>query len=419
MRVASVEGEILTTASVAETEDAETVLVVDDDHTERVRLARMLAKAGYHVLEAGDGWEAIELARQARPDLVLMDVIMPGKDGYQACAELKRDEHCFDIPIILISGMCPVAQKVHGFEVGAVDFITKPFHDSEILARARNHIKMRQLTRQLLEVNRSLLEKQARLDEDLQAAVYIQKTLIPETPPALPEVGIAWRFLPCERVGGDMFHVYQLDETHLGLYVADVSGHGVPAALITVFVSHSLSPAGDLLLDHKKNRRGQRRIRPPGAVLESLDREYPFERFHKHFTICYATLERANGVLRYSSAGHPMPILLRADGPVEFLDKGGAIIGLGASVPFEEGEVTLHAGDRLMVYSDGVVDFTNPEGERFGEGRLVELFGKTASDPLETVCETIVQRLTAFGEGRPLQDDVTLLTLEFRPGDSL
>jgi sigma-B regulation protein RsbU (phosphoserine phosphatase) len=276
-------------------------------------------------------------------------------------------------------------------------------------------MKMQQLTRQLLDVNRSLLEKQARLDEDLQAAVIIQQTLIPQEPPAVTELDIAWRFLPSDWVGGDVFHVFQLDEKNVGLYVADVSGHGVPAAMVTVFVSHSLSPQGDLLLE-RGNFINTRSARPPGEVLHWLDEEYPFERFHKHFTICYAVLDFTTGKLRYSSAGHPMPVLLRKDGEVEFLDRGGTIIGLGASMPFEEGTAKLQAGDRLFLYSDGVIDHSKMSGERYGEGRFIELLRATRTEPLEKVCERVVESLMEFGGRRAVRDDVTLLAAEFQPG---
>ncbi len=386
------------------------VLIVDDNDVNRAVLRTMLGDAGYELTEAANGTDALQAARERQPDLILLDVMMPGLDGYATCAELKRDPETRDVPVIFLSALAQTADRVRGLELGALDWVTKPFDRSEVLVRVRNQIRIATLTQQLCSTNRELVAQADVLREDLAAAADIQRSLIPRSPPALPEIEAAWRFFPCDSVGGDIFHLTPLDEDHLALSIVDVSGHGVPAAMVTVSVAQSLSPHAGLVV----RPAGSGDITPPRRVLELLDREYPFERFEKFFTIGYAVLDLATGVLRYSGAAHPYPAVLRRNGTVELLEEGGTIIGLDGAVPFVEGKTTLERGDRLFLYTDGVIELQRPGGEAFGEDRLTACLAQVRHEALGAACDVVVETLRDFAGGRPASDDVTLLALEYR-----
>jgi sigma-B regulation protein RsbU (phosphoserine phosphatase) len=389
------------------------ILIVDDDAVNRKVLAEILQKEGCEPQSAADGDEAVALALRAPPDLILLDIMMPAKDGYQVYAELQQDPRTMHVPVIFLSSLSDSADKIKGLELGAVDYVTKPFDTGEVLARVRTQLKIRRLTRDLMTANQDLRHKQERLDEDLQAAARIQRSLIPAGPPHIAGVRVAWRFTPCDRIGGDIFNLYPLDERHLALYVVDVSGHGVPAAMVTVSLSQSMSPQAGHLVKRGTPPGTSAAVRSPAEVLSMLDGEYPIERFDRYFTICYAVLDCFDGRLQYSVAGHPAPVLLRADGSLEVLRAGGTIIGIGAPIPFEEEELTLGAGDRLFLHTDGVVECTSASGELYGDERLHRALLASRGEPLEAACDRVVSSLKRFGEGRPFQDDVTLLAIEF------
>ncbi len=156
----------------------------------------------------------------------------------------------------------------------------------------------------------------------------------------------------------------------------------------------------------------ENKIVNPADVLAMLDREYPMDRFDKFFTISYIVLNTDTGQLRYSSAAHPMPVLIRSRGGVELLDKGGTVIGMGDMVPFEEGEKKMRRGDRLIIYTDGVVEYANRAGDFYGEERLYLELLKHRKEPLNTYCKQIMDSLIAYGGGCRMQDDITLLALE-------
>ena len=389
------------------------ILVVDDNFIDRTLLAMVLKKAGFQVTEADSGPAALEQAATFLPDLVLLDILMPEMDGYQVCAHLKKDAKNREIPVIFLSGLSETTDKVKGFEIGGVDYLTKPCDREEVLARVRSHLKIRALTQQLLEANRELLEKQRRLDEDLKAAALIQSSLLPTHPPNFPNISIFWRFQPCDQIGGDIFNVFQLDEQHLGIYMMDVCGHGIPGAMVTVSVSQILQPEIGYL---KRNRSDYPfyELLSPAEVCFALDHDYPIDRFDKHFTIVYAILDTFNGGLKYCGAAHPSPLLFHADGRVELLDKKGTLIGLGEFVPFKDGEKQLETGDRLIFYTDGVVECRNEKGEFFGEDRFLALLREQIRSPLEALINTVFDSLAAF-VGKPgFEDDVSLLGVEFK-----
>lgn len=388
------------------------ILAVDDTDESRKIISFFLKKAGYEVLEAQDGEEALAVARQSQPDLILLDVVMPKRDGYSTCEALKRDERTKNIPVIFLSALDDSKEKVKGLEIGGIDYIGKPFDRRELLARVQLQFRILSLTREILQANKDLLEKQKRLDEDLRAAAGIQQSLLPQKLPDMGSLKVAWKFVPSDQIGGDIFNLFRLDEDHFGIYMLDVSGHGVPAALVSVSVSQRLQPQNGDLLKRKKDCPPFYEIVPPNEVLQILDQEYPIERFDKYFTMVYLVIDGRDGCLRYSNAAHPPPVLLRRNGPFELLHAGGPIIGLGGKLPFEEEKKRLMAGDKIIFYTDGVIECQNPEGILFGESRLYDLLERLRGESIDRILEGMLESVLSFSAGVGLKDDVTLLAAE-------
>lgn len=388
----------------------ERILVADDDPVSLLWLAAIVRKAGYACLQAKDGDEALTIALRERPDLILLDVMMPGRDGYEVCAAIRSDPGLADVPVLFVSSRAEPADKVRGLELGAVDYIAKPYDAGEVVARIRTQLRLRLLTHSLANANEELSRKQARLEEDLTAAAHIQRALLPSSRLKLPSLATTWQFVPAQAIGGDMFNAVGLDDSHIAIYIFDVSGHGVPSAMVSVCVTQSLSVAAGIVVtgtgDHP-------RVSSPATVLQALGREYPFERFGKYFTISYLVLDVRTGLLRYSSAAHPSPLLLHVDGTIRPLEEGGPILGLDVHDRFDEGVLELQPGDRLLLYTDGIVEHTNPRGEPFGQTRIEELLCRTRSQSLARLGNEFLDAVLGFGAGVPPADDVSLLALEF------
>jgi sigma-B regulation protein RsbU (phosphoserine phosphatase) len=384
----------------------ERVLIVDDNAINRRVLQGMLRREQVALLTAADGEEALETARREPPNLILLDIMMPAKDGYQVCAELKADPRTEHVPVIFLSALSETADKIRGLELGAVDYITKPFDQGEVLARVRSQLKIQRLAEQIRRAHRDLQEKQAHIEEDLKAAAAIQRSLVPSQAPPLAGLNLAWRFIPCDRVGGDLFHFVPMPDGQLAVYVLDVSGHGVPAAMVTVSLSQYLSPQARHLAD------AHGVAYAPGAVLEQLDREYPMERFDKYFTIAYTLIDPRRGCLRYSLGGHPQPLVVRVDGRVETLDAGGALIGLGAPLPFEEAAIDLQPGDRVFLFTDGIAECEDRSGAAFGDARLHAAL-RRGGHTLDEACDGVIEALHEFAGGADSQDDITLVGMEY------
>jgi len=391
------------------------ILITDDSPITRKLLLKILENKGYDLIEAVDGEDAIETCLNEIPDLMLLDISMPKKDGYEVCSTIKADSRTRDIPVIFLSANTDTADKIRGLELGAVDYITKPFSKGEVLARVKTQLKIHLLTQSLVRANTQLSERQKALDEDLQAAAQIQKSLIPKEVPKTENFSFAWRFMPCEQVGGDIFNIHRLNDAHLSAYVLDVSGHGVPSAMVTVSVSQTLLPNSGAVLSQINGASScHEKIISPGDVLSMLDREYPMERFNKHFTITYLVLDERTGRVCYSSAAHPMPVMIRADGEIELLEKGGTIIGMGGAVPFEEGRADMKHGDRLFLYTDGLTEYENRGGDLYGRERFYDDLVRYQDYPLDATCECIIKSLMNHGGGFQPRDDITLLGIEYQ-----
>jgi sigma-B regulation protein RsbU (phosphoserine phosphatase) len=214
--------------------------------------------------------------------------------------------------------------------------------------------------------------------------------------------------MPSTTIGGDIFNVVCLGAQHSALYMVDVSGHGIPAALVSVTLAQELSASGDLLMDKFLGQ-----PRTPEAVLRLLDSDFPLERFDKFFSMFYMLYEAESGTLTYCNAGHPPPMLLRAGGEAEFLEEGGTLVGMGMGHAYVSGKIQVQDGDMLLVYTDGVSELESPAGEQFGVEWLGSLFAASAGQSPDKVLQMLTGDLQSHADGRPPDDDISLVCARF------
>ncbi|MGD9301856.1 MAG: SpoIIE family protein phosphatase [Desulfobacterales bacterium] len=273
----------------------------------------------------------------------------------------------------------------------------------------------------LKKLNQELTLKQDRLEQDLIAAAEIQKSLLPTNVNFGEILDVAWRFQPCEKIGGDIFNIIQLNHDYWAVYIIDVAGHGVPAAMVAVTVYQYLQPqSGNLVIQPDGSPQNQE-IRQPAHVLKFLDREYPFDRFNNFFTMNYVILNIKTGALVSSSAGHPPPIILRKDGTLVMLKKGGRPIGtidlrLSTDEPivYEEEREQIGVEDKLLFYTDGVYEYLNDQGEFYGNKRFHEKLKALKGQPVSDLIDASFESLMAFGNNSAPRDDVSLLGIQLK-----
>jgi sigma-B regulation protein RsbU (phosphoserine phosphatase) len=295
--------------------------------------------------------------------------------------------------------------------------------DNEINNRLLQELiaKYAESENRLKHLNQELTLKQDRLEKDLIAASEIQKSLLPTHVNYGDILDVAWRFQPCDKIGGDIFNIIQFDEEHWAFYIIDVAGHGVPAAMVAVTVYQYLQPHSGNLVKRSSNSHGNLEIRGPARVLEFLDQEYPFDRFNNFFTMNYVVLNIKTGALISSSAGHPPPLILRPDGTLIQLKKGGRPIGtidlrLSTDEPivYEEEQEYLGAADKLLFYTDGVYEYQDDKGEFYGTERFHERIKALKDRSVSDLIASSFESLMDFGNNTNPKDDVSLLGIQLK-----
>ncbi|MEW5735753.1 MAG: SpoIIE family protein phosphatase [Thermodesulfobacteriota bacterium] len=247
-----------------------------------------------------------------------------------------------------------------------------------------------------------LVEKQRALDLDLSAAARIQESLLPPPCRAIGSAPVAWKFDPCTQVGGDIFNVAFPTEEHAVLYMLDVAGHGVSAALVTVAVSQFLHGIYGGVMGGGAPAR-------PRDVVNSLEKAFPFERFDSFFSIVYGVVDLSRRTLTCSVAGHPPPLLLQPDGVIRSFATHGPVVGLGTGIPFQDAEIALSPGEKIILYTDGVVENRDVQGTSFGRDRLVAELSGQADKSVWDLAESLAASHKAHLGGAPPDDDVSLL----------
>jgi sigma-B regulation protein RsbU (phosphoserine phosphatase) len=260
------------------------------------------------------------------------------------------------------------------------------------------------------EAEDGLRRAKAALDHDLKLAARVQQALLP---PAVLQIGglrIARTMRPCTDLAGDAVGVVGLPHGHVGLYMLDVSGHGVGAALLSFTLNHMLSPTaeGALLIEDMGQGLG---VVAPSRVAERLNRQFPMDRTRQYFTLVYGVFDPADGRFSYVMAGHPAPIVQPRTGSAAPLQGRGLPIGMIEHATFEDEAVTLQSGDRLYFYTDGVIEALNASEQEFGYSRLMAEIDRLRDQPLATGLDVIADLVTDWSGGH-LADDVSLLAVE-------
>jgi sigma-B regulation protein RsbU (phosphoserine phosphatase) len=394
---------------------AASILIVDDTPANLQVLAGMLKDRKYRVRPVPSGKLALQAAHREPPDLILLDINMPEMNGYEVCEKLKADEWLRGIPVIFISALTEPLDKVRAFGFGGVDYITKPFQMEELYARVETHLKIRRLRVELEDTNARLERANERMSKDLRAAARIQQAFLPPVKSVHPGTELAWAYKPCDELGGDGLNIIPLGGGLLGLCVLDVSGHGVPAALLSVAISRLLSPASEpsSILFRGWDMLDRSTMPSPCAVADELNRLFRFDREKEQFaTLLYGVLEVATGIFRYVAAGHEGPLHFPKGGVPVVLESPGFPIGM-AEEAYEPHRVQLAIGDRLYLYTDGLTETMNGAGEAFGSERLVAAVGRLAKEPLGKGVEALLEEVDGWRGTERRQDDISLVALEY------
>ncbi len=378
-------------------EEKRVVLLVDDAPA-NIQVVNSILKDDYRIRIATSGAKALDLANSSpAPDLILLDVMMPEMDGYEVCTRLKAAPHTRDIPVIFLTGKIEAEDETRGFQVGAVDYIHKPFSPPVVKARVETHLMLReareQLARQLFALN-----------SELEMARQIQLSILPREAPKVDGLEICARYVPMSSVAGDFYDFIVLDPQHVGILVADVSGHGLPAALIASMLQVALT-----------TQHGH--ASQPGKVLSGLNQAL-CGKFQSNFvTAAYTFVDLENRVIHYAGAGHP-PMLLwsRSSSKTQEVCENGLVLGQFPEATYDSAKVEVGAGDRCVLYTDGVVEAQNPSSEEFGIDRLKEFLEDNSNLAGNRFVEQLLEKLGRWSEletGESHSDDITLLVASF------
>ncbi|MDX8410560.1 MAG: fused response regulator/phosphatase [Mariprofundaceae bacterium] len=399
------------------------IVAVDDRPDNLYLLEHMLDDAGFSDVHtftsAQNAFAYLRLEEQdVQPDvdLILMDIMMPGVDGIEACRRIKAVPALCDCPVIMVTAKDDPEDLRTAFEAGAVDYVTKPMHEVELLARVRSALALKQemdcrkaREAELENVNQRLANSLERVHSDIVAAGKIQRSLLPAETLKLPGLKLDWRFQPSDAVGGDLLNAFPLGDEDIGFYLLDVSGHGIQAALLAVSVSRLLferNPGDGLLIGPTGE------VRAPDEVMNALNQQFEMDAENtQYFTITYGVFNKRSRILRYTQAGHP-PLLVSMGGErVRILNGGDMPVGMIGDAEYHTSETRLHSGSRLFLYSDGIIEAENNR-QPFGQLRLIEHIQQGAAMDLGDCTQHIITGLKAWlGDGKP-QDDISLLALE-------
>lgn len=369
------------------------VLIVDDTKTNIQLLAEVL-RPDYKVMAANSAEKGLLSALNNNPDIILLDIMMPGMDGYELCERLKTDERTKDTPVVFITAKNEEKDETKGFEVGAVDYITKPFSVPIVKQRVETHVKLKQYRDEL---ENSLERKLA----GLRRSRAVQRSLNTEELPFVRGLNLRALYMPSEELGGDFFNVIDDGGSKLAVLLGDCTGHGIEASLDATLLKSVCDRYIHLLFESKTSL-FMKNVNT--AMMNYISEgQYP--------TLFVCVFDMNEGTLHYSNANGELPSLLRGSEIINFERVRGLQIGFIEEGEYEKRSLPFQRGDKLLVFSDAVIEAQTKDGSLFGRQRIAETIGK-AQGGADLMLDELVNALKESTGRLPLEDDLTLIVIE-------
>jgi sigma-B regulation protein RsbU (phosphoserine phosphatase) len=375
------------------------ILVIDDDPAIQTLLTRTLNRDGYEVILAKDGEEGVVKARQFHPALVICDWLMPGLNGLEVCRQIKQTPELSTTYFILLTSLVSVTDRIQGLDTGADDFLCKPIEMNELAARVRAGLRIHQLGYDLQQ-QKQLLEA-----ELAEAAEYVC-SILPE-PMRLSHINIDLRFIPSRQLGGDALDFYWLDDEHLVIYLLDVSGHGLRAALPALSVINLIRSQGLTQVSYYQ----------PSQVLYGLNKTFQMtSRNDKYFTIWYGVFNRKTRQLVYSTAGHPPAILLEynQEGKIreQLLKTPGFPVGMFPDAKYVDTFYQINSRATLYLFSDSLYEFEIAPDQILGLDKLSSLLQDCCQN-FPVNLEGLLNKLKSLNINNNFPDDLSIIKIDF------
>jgi phosphoserine phosphatase RsbU/P len=380
------------------------ILIVDDDPTLQVLLKRNLQNQGYDVIVASNGADGLREAKQNYPALIICDWMMQEMDGLEVCRQIKSDPDLATTFFILLTAKGNVEDRIQGLDAGADDFLSKPIEMNELKARVRAGLRLNHLYEDLRTQKQAVEALNLKLREELDEAAEYVRSLLPS--PLTGTVTTESRFIPSAQLGGDCFDYYWLYDGLLAIYLLDVSGHGVGAALLSIAVLNVLRSQS---LPHTN-------FCQPSDVLKALNHAFQMSNHgEKYFTIWYGVYDQINRQLIYASAGHPPAVLLSKTSEitqVTRLESSGLPIGFWPDADYDDCYLNIEPGSNLYVFSDGAYEIIQPDGSIWGVDAFIRLLTDSHQKNSSNL-EPVIQQIQKLNSDRPLDDDFSLIRVNF------
>ena len=384
------------------------ILVVDDDSFNREILFRHLERQGHVVCQASSGRDAFAILSEAPFDIIVLDVMMPGMNGFQFLEAVREDERLSGLSTIVVSALDDPESMARCIELGAEDYLPRDFDPVILKARIDSVLEKKEYKRRNDEALQRLVETQERLAAELREAAFYVRSLLPKR---LRWQGVSadWEFIPSLSLGGDCFYYHKIDEQRLALYLLDVSGHGIQAALLSATIMNMLRGLSLGGVDYGS----------PSSVLSRLNRSFRMEdQNNMYFTIWYGVYDASTKVLRYAGAGSPPAVLIGPDGVVLELAGDGPVIGVDETAVFGNFDQTIDTGSNLYLFSDGLFEVRTKAGTILEWSEFIKLLeahhkecavSPACLSPINRIVESI-RKLSS----KPLfDDDVSIVEFAF------
>jgi sigma-B regulation protein RsbU (phosphoserine phosphatase) len=381
------------------------ILVVDDDAMSRRVLAQLLSAAGYNCRVCKDGSEALDAIQDRPPSVLLLDFDMPGPNGAEVLRRLRSDKDptVAQIPAIMLTAHGSQQSEVSCLQAGADDFVTKPVNSAVLRARIETQLRLRFMRRQLERQNDELEKWRRDLERDLAAARLTQQSLIPQKPLLLPGWQIATCYRPVIQVGGDIYGWLRMKDGRLLFWIADGTGHGAAAALLTTLAK--------LLFHH-----GSMDHDSPASLMEAVDTDFRSIFGARSFmTAMCVALDLATGQGQVVGAGHPPLLLVRHDGTAKSITSVAPPLGMIKRTAFTETPIALEPGDAFLLYTDGLLRWTKDERHRVTPEQLEKILDHSAPSA-EALLKRIVTETAPANSANTAPDDVAAVAVRREDG---